>query len=160
MAVIGIQINKKNPEFTKSDFTFWMPQFENFMNTTEGDKYFNKLYSLLNDKIFYSVFGSDWELAISYGIAHYLTLISQQEQAPSGSTLSSIAGGGVTKGVLSTMTVGSFSKTYDINKTMVDEDEAKFWNQTSYGTALMALLKTKALPSIFVVTTNPVPGAL
>lgn len=160
MAVIGVQINKKNPEFTKCDFTFWMPQFKNFMSTAEGDKYFNKLYSLLNDKIFYSVFGSDWELAISYGIAHYLTLISQQEQAPSGSTLSSIAGGGVTKGVLSSMTVGSFTKTYDINKTMVDEDEAKFWNQTSYGTSLMTLLKTKALPSIFVVTTHPVPGAL
>ena len=55
MAVIGIQIDKKNPEFTKCDFTFWMPQFEKFMNTSDGDKYFTKLYKILNNKIFYSI---------------------------------------------------------------------------------------------------------
>ena len=42
---------------------------------------------------------------------------------------------------------------------MVDEEEALFWNQTDFGAALMALLKTKAIPSIMVVTTNPIPGA-
>ena len=95
---------------------------------------------------------------MSYAIAHYLTLIANQLQAPAGDTLQGIAGG-ATKGVLTNMTVGGFSKTYDIDKTMVSEQEAMFWNQTSFGAALMALLKTKALPSIFVVTSNPVPGA-
>ena len=160
MAVIGIQLDRKNPEFTQCDFTFWMPQFKKFIDTSEGQKYFDKLYNVVNNKIFKSIFGADWELAMSYGIAHYLTLIANQLQAPAGDTLQGIAGGGVTKGVLSHMSVGAFSKDYDINKTMVSENEAMFWNQTSYGTALMALLKTKALPSIFVVTTHPVPGAL
>ena len=155
MAVIGIQIDKKNPEFTKCDFTFWMPQYTKFMNTTEGEKYFEKLYSLCNNKIFKSIFGSDWELAMSYGIAHYLTLISNQEQSPSGDTLQGIAGGGSIKGVLSSASVGGFSKTYDIDKTILSEDEALFWNQTSYGAALMALLKTKAVSSIMVVTSGP-----
>jgi len=159
MAIIGIQIDKTNPEFTKCDFTFWMPQFKKFMDTAEGDKYFSKLYPLANDKIFASIYGTDWELAMSYCIAHYMTIISQQEQAPSGNTLQSIVGGGTTKGVLSSMQVGSFSKTYDLDKTMVTEEEAMFWNQTSYGQALMALYKTKAVPSIFVVTSNPIPGA-
>lgn len=159
MAIIGIQIDKKNPEFTKCDFTFWMPQYTNFMNTTEGERYFNKIYSLVNEKIFKSIFGSDWELAMSYGIAHYFTLIANQLQTPSGNSLEGIAGGGTTQGVLSSMTVGSFSKTYDIDKTMLSENEAMFWNQTKYGAALMALLKTKAVPSIMVVTSNPIPGA-
>lgn len=159
MAIIGTQINRDNPDFDICDFTFWMPQFTKFMATTEGSKYFDKLYEIANGKIFKSIYGTDWELAMSYCIAHYLTLIAQQEEAPAGNTLAGIAGGGTTKGVLSSMSVGSFSKQYDIDKTMVSEEEAKFWNQTSYGQSLMALLKTKAIPSIFVVTSNPIPGA-
>lgn len=158
MAIIGIQLNRENPEFTSDDFIFWMPQYSKFIATTEGQKYFNKIYTLVNNKIFYSIFGSDWELAMSYAIAHYFTLIANQMQAPSGDTLQGIAGG-ATHGVLSSMTVGSFSKTYDLDKSMLTEDEAMFWNQTSYGAALMALLKTKAVPSILVVTSNPIPGA-
>ena len=158
MAIIGIQLNRENPEFTSNDFIFWMPQYSKFIATVEGQKYFNKIYTLVNNKIFYSIFGSDWELAMSYAIAHYFTLIANQIQAPSGDTLQGIAGG-ATHGVLSSMTVGSFSKTYDLDKSMLTEDEAMFWNQTSFGAALMALLKTKAVPSILVVTSNPIPGA-
>lgn len=158
MAIIGINIDKHNPEFTKADFLFWMPQFTNFMNTTDGERYFDKLYTLANNKIFHSIFGSDWELAMSYCIAHYATLIAQQEQAPSGDTLQGIVGGGTTKGVLQSASVGGFSKSYDLGKTMLDSQEALFWNQTSYGSALMALLKTKAVPSIMVVTSYPIPG--
>lgn len=159
MAIIGIQLNRQNPAFTSDDFVFWMPQYAKFIATDEGQKYFNKLYNVVNNKIFKSIFGTDWELAMSYAIAHYLTLIAQQMQAPSGDTLEGIAGGGKANGVLSSATIGAFNATYDIDKTLVDEDESKFWNQTSYGAALMALLKTKAIPSIMVVTSNPVPGA-
>ena len=158
MAIIGVQLNTTNPTFTVEDFTFWMPQYAKFMATAEGQHHFDKIYALVNNKIYKSVFGADWELAMSYAIAHYLTLIANQLQAPAGDTLQGIAGGS-TKGVLTSMSVGGFSKTYDIDKTMVSEQEAMFWNQTSFGAALMALLKTKALPSIFVVTSNPVPGA-
>lgn len=159
MAIIGIQLDRTNPEFTIDDFIIWMPQYTKFMQTEEGQKYFSKLYKLANNKIFKSIYGSDWELAMSYCIAHYLTLISNQMQAPSGNSLEAIAGGGSIKGVISSASVGGFSKTYDIDKTIVSENEALFWNQTSYGAALMALLKTKAVPSIMVVTSNPVPGA-
>lgn len=158
MALIGIQLDRTNPAFSSEDFVFWMPQYAKFIATEDGQRYFNKIYSLVNNKIFKSIFGSDWELAMSYGIAHYLTLIANQIEAPSGDTLQGIAGG-ATHGVLSSMTVGSFSKTYELDKSMVSENEALFWNQTSYGAALMALLKTKAVPSILVVTSNPIPGA-
>ena len=159
MAIIGIQTDRKNPSFTVADFTFWMPQFKQFMETNEGQTMFDNLYEIANNKIFKSIYGSDWKLAMSYCIAHYATIIAQQQQAPSGNTLADVAGGGVTRGVLSSMSIGEFSKTYDIDKTMVSSDDAMFWNQTSYGAALMTLYKTKAVPSIFVVTSNPIPGA-
>ena len=159
MAIIGINIDKENPEYTIEDFTFWMPQFANFMATTEGQRYFNKLYPIANNKIFYSIFGTDWELAMAYCIAHYATMIANQQEAPSGDTLAEIAGGGMIKGVLQSATIGGFSKAYDLSKTMLDSQEALFWNQTSYGAQLMALYKTKAVPSILVVTSYPIPGA-
>lgn len=159
MAIIGINLDKENPEFTIDDFKFWMPQFKNFMETEEGQTYFTKLYKIANDKIFYSIFGTDWELAMSYCIAHYATIIANQDVAPAGDTLRGIAGGGNFKGVLQSAGVGGFSKSYDLTKTMLDSQDALFWNQTSYGAALMALLKTKAIPSIMVVTSYPVPGA-
>lgn len=156
MALIGIQLNRKNPEFTSADFTFWMPQYKNYIATEDGQVAYNNLFEIANNKIFYSIYGTDWKLAMSLCIAHYLTLIANQVQAPSGNTLAGIAGG-ATHGVLASATIGSFSKSYDLSKTMVDEDEALFWNQTSYGAELMALLKTKAVPSILVVTSNPIP---
>lgn len=156
MAIIGIQINRENPSFTKCDFMFWMPQFTKYMNTQEGDTVFNKLYNIANNKIISEIYGADWEIAMSLCIAHYLQLLANQIQAPSGNTLESIAGGGTYKGLLASMSVGSFSKSYNLSSTLVESDEAKFWNQTSYGAQLMALYKTKAIPSIFVVTSNPI----
>lgn len=159
MAIIGINLDRENPVFTKEDFVFWMPQFKNYLSTSEGAMAFSKLNAIANNKIFKSIFGTDWEMAMSYCIAHYMTLVGQQSVLPAGPTLSQIAGGGTVKGVLTSATVGEFSKSYDFTKTMLDSPEAYFWNQTSYGVQLMALYKTKAVPSIFVVTSNPVPGA-
>lgn len=158
MALIGIQLDRTNPEFTSTDFTFWMPQYTSYIATQEGTRYFNKLYQIANNKIFKSIYGTDWELAMCYCIAHYLTLISNQLQAPSGNSLEGIAGGGNYKGVLSSASIGNFSKQYDLDKTMISDTEAAFWNQTSYGAQLMSLLKTKAISTILVVTSNPVPG--
>lgn len=159
MAIIGIQLDRTNPEFTTDDFTFWMPQFMDFMSTQEGLDRFEKIYNIVNQKIFKSIFGSDWELAMSYGIAHYITLIAMQTRTPGGNTLNDIARGGSVQGVLTSASVGSFSKQYDTSLTLSTADEDKFWNQTSYGAKLMALLKTKAVPSILVVTSSPLEGA-
>lgn len=158
MAIIGIQLDRKNPLFTSSDFVIWMPQYKQYIDTDEGKATYESVFEITNNKIFASIFGADWKLAMSYAIAHYITLIAKQSQAPSGSTLAEIAGGSTT-GVLTSMSVGGFSKAYDIDKTMSTDSEAMFWNQTSYGSALYSLLKTKALPTIMVVTSNPIPGA-
>lgn len=152
--IIGIDTDRNNPTFTSSDFLLWMPRFTKFLETEQGQLMFNKIYTIVNNKIYKSIFGSDWELAMSYAIAHYMTLIANNMQAPSGSSLETIAGGGVITGILSSASVGGFSKSYDFDKTIMSDDSSKFWNQTSYGAALMALLETKSVASIMVVTNN------
>lgn len=156
MAIVGIQIDKTNPVFTSADFLVWMPQFRAYIQTDEGTATFAAIYEIANNKIFKSIFGTDWKLAMSYCIAHYLALIGMNSQQEGGQTLASIPGN-VIHGVLSSASVGDFSKSYDISKSVVDEQEAMFWNQTAYGASLMALYKTKAVPSIFVVTSGNAP---
>lgn len=156
MAIIGINLDRRNPKYTKEDFLFWQPQFTKLENL---DTLFDNLYPIADKKIFYSIYGTDWKMAMSLCIAHYATLIGNNTQLPQGTSLSSIAGGGTTKGVLASATIGDFSKTYDLDRSMITSEEAIWWNSTSYGAQLMALLKTKAVPSILVVTSNPVPGA-
>ena len=157
MAIIGIQLDRTNPEYTIADFTFWMPQFKKYMNTDDGQTMFNNLYPIANNKIFYSIFGTDWKFAMSLCIAHYATLIANQLQNPSGDTLEDIAGGGKFNGIISSASIGGFSKTFDVSLSINNDKESLFWNSTSFGAQLMTLLSTKAISSIAVITSNPVP---
>ncbi len=152
MAIRGIELDRTNPSFLRRDFSFWMPQFENFINTTEGLTYFNKLRDVANQRIYKSIFGADWEQAMSLCIAHYLFLIGKRKQMPTGSTLEEALNAGTYQGLLVGASVGGFNKQLDFDKTMVASEESKFWNLSPYGADLMALYKTKAVPSIFVVT--------
>ena len=152
--IIGIDTDRNNPAFTSSDFLFWMPQYTKFLATEQGLTMFNKLYPIANNKVFKSIFGTDWEYAMSLCIAHYMTLIAENMQAPSGSSLETIAGGGVVTGILSQASVGGFSKSYDFDKTLMADDSAKFWNQTKWGAMFMSLLETKSVATMMVVTNN------
>ena len=157
MAIIGIETDRKNPEFTIDDFCFWIPKMAKFMHTDEGLKYFNKLYPIANNKVFYSVFLSDWEYAMSLVIAHYATLIGKQVSRPTGDTLEDATNGSEVQGVLTSVSVGGFSKSYDFNSIISSQtEEAMFWNQTAYGISFYSLMKSKNLPHILVVTNgNP-----
>lgn len=153
MAIIGINVNRNNPEYTKSQFLFWQPAFKNFEDI---DTYFDNIYPIVNEFVFKSIFGHDWPLAMSYAIAHYIVLIAQQSQTPAGTTLQELVGTGVNHGVLSSASIGGFSKTFDLDKTMSSDEEAAWWNQTSYGANFWTLMKTKHIPTIFVVTSGPI----
>lgn len=158
MALIGPDFNQENPtDYTVEKFTFWMPQFKAMMQTQDGLEYFNNLYPIANARVKYGIMGADWYMAMSWVIAHYITLIGQQAQAEGGPNITDISGGGVTKGVITGMSVGGYSKQYDLDRTMSKEQESMFWNQTSYGAQYYALLKSKPIPSIFVVTSGPIP---
>lgn len=154
--IFGIALDRKNPEYTIEDLKFWMPSLAAFLDTDAGRVAFDNLYFIANNKIFYSIWGSDWKYAMSLCIAHYLMLIAKNAMNGNvGDTLPSVAALDTYAGILSSMTVGSFSKSFDLAKTMIDSDDAKWWNLTSAGATLMALYKTKAAPSIFVVTPTP-----
>lgn len=159
MSVIGLATNTKNPIYSINDFTFWMPIFKKYMSTEAGVTMFNNLYPIADDRILYSVFGTDWKYAMSLCIAHYAWLIAAQEQTPSGDSLASIFGGGVVSGVLSSASIGSFSKSYSLEYTMLTDEDAFFWNQSKFGQQLYALFKTKTIAKIFVVTPTNMPAA-
>lgn len=152
MAIRGVELDRTNPKFFRRDFEFWMPQFKNYVNTNEGIHAFNKLKDIANQKIYKSIFGTDWEYAMSLCIAHYLQIKGERENTLTGSTLGESLAGGTHRGILQSANIGGFSKSLDFDKTLIDSDESKFWNQTAYGSELMVLYKTKAVPSIFVVT--------
>lgn len=160
MAYIGISVNRTNPAYTIADFTFWMPQFKAYMQTEEGQTAFNNLYEIANNSIYKSIFGVDWKLAMSLCIAHYLQLIANQLQAPAGDSLEGIAGGGSIKGLISSASVGGFSKSYDTKLTVSEEQEALFRNQTAYGAELYTLIIKHNTPLIAVITSGPIvkPG--
>lgn len=157
--IFGVALDRKNPEFTIDDLKFWMPNLTPFLSTSAGQTAFDNLYEIANNKIFYSIWGTDWKYAMSLCIAHYLILIAKAaENGNVGDSLASVASLDTYAGMLGSMSVGSFSKSFDLAKTMIDSDDAKWWNLTSPGAILMALYKTKAAPSVFVVTPTPGPS--
>lgn len=158
MALVGTFTDKNNPEFTIAAFTVWFPQFKRFLSTEDGQATWDVVYPIADEMIFKSIYGAIWSRAISLMIAHLMTLIAEQQQVPEGDTLSSIAGLTNTKGVMSSANVGGFSVQYDLAKTMSEEEEAKWYNLTSFGAELYTMMKTKHVPTIFVVTSNPIPG--
>lgn len=130
---------------------------------TELQVMYNALFPIAYGKIFYTVFGKDWYYAMSLCIAHYNYLINIQipnSISPNRKIgLSDVTGGGVTRGVMTNASIGGFSKTYDLGYTALTTEEALFWNQSSYGMSLLALFKSKATLTMFVVTNGPViPG--
>lgn len=130
---------------------------------TELQVMFNALFPIAYGKIFYTVFGKDWYYAMSLCIAHYNYLINIQVPNSINPArkigLSDVTGGGVTRGVMTNASIGGFSKTYDLNYTALSTEEALFWNQSAYGMSLLALFKSKATLTMFVVTNGPlVPG--
>lgn len=157
--IFGISLDRKNPAYTKQDMLLWMPKLRPFLETEDGDAIFNMLYEVANEQIFYSIWGSKWKYAMALCIAHYLILIAKNGvNGNVGDDLASVASLDTYPGILSSMTVGSFSKSYDLTKTTIDTDDAKWWNLTSPGAQLMAMFKTTAAPSIFVVTPTPGPS--
>lgn len=130
---------------------------------TELQLMFNALYPIAYGKIFYTVFGKDWYYAMSLCIAHYNYLINIQVPntlSPNKKIgLSDVTGGGVTRGVMTSASIGGFTKSYDLGYTALTTEDALFWNQSAYGMSLYALFKAKSTLTMFVVTNGPlIPG--
>ena len=174
MALLGTIVDRTNPPkaidadgkptraYSIEDFKFWVPSFKN-VKAEELQTMYDNLFPIAYGKIFYSVFGMDWYYAMSLCIAHYNYMIYNQipnNLDPSLEiSLSDVTGGGVPSGVMTNASIGGFSKTYDYGLTTGSGEEALFWNQSKYGMSLMALYKSKATLTAFVVTDGPLlPG--
>lgn len=158
MPVLGTYLDRNNPPFTLEDFLFWMPDFSTINNIQTS---FDNLYPIANDKIFHSIFGVDWKYAMSLCIAHYMFIIGQREKnkKPGVTSLAQLAGASPSSGgIMSSATIGNFTKTWDLDRSLISGDDKAWWNTSAFGQELMRLLGTKSLPSMFVAITNPIPG--
>ena len=147
MAVIATRVDRKNPSFNKQSYKIYMPQFGDFVDTVEGDKIFQAYKVIANGKVFKSVFGVEWDYAMSLVISHYLVIwasrASQKDKGMS-SNLLGIAAMGNHKGILSSYSVGEVSKSYSYDGILINEKGAEFWNRTEFGIEFYSLLTERS----------------
>ena len=157
MAILGApEISNEQPEFTIDDFKFWMPIFSKAIDTKEGQVMYNNLYPIALEKIQYSIFGADWKKAMSLCIAHYATIIGNQQATPAPGTIAQAAAMGTTKGIITTAGIGQFNQTFDVDRSLSNTQDAIFWNQTQWGAELYNLFMSKPILSMIVVTPGPI----
>lgn len=159
MAILGVPYFDENPTFTINDLKFWCPKLKGVLETDYGQTLFQNLYPIANGKIMSSIFGVDWKKAMSLCIAHYAYLLGKQMQNTAGQTLDSFVTASAPGGVISSASVGQFSKSFDLDRSFADSKDSIWWNSTPYGQELYNLAISKPVLSMIVVTSNPVPGS-
>lgn len=153
--VIKPSVNRKNPVFTKETFYIYMPSMEQFVATTQGLAVFNEYNKIANTKCFHSMWGDEWEEGMSLLIAHYLALWAERASMTSTSmaqTVSGIAAMGRPQGVVTSLSAGELSKSFDFSlTTLPTEKDNAFYNKTKFGQDYYSRLVQKRGVSIAVV---------
>lgn len=149
--IIGTQTNNNNPPFEIETFKILIPRFKKVLENEDVLALYEYFEKIAYTKILYSVFGTDWELAMSLYIAHELSLNAIDSMMPS-DNLQMIANSTGAKGILNNYSVGGVYKSYGYDRTMTNKPNAIYFNSTEYGQRLMNLLATKGIPCIAVVT--------
>ena len=155
MPVYKTNPRRTNPIFTKTSFLVFMPQFTNFLATTDGARVFDEFKPIVNQKVLEGAWGPEWKYGMSLALAHYIVIWARTAKIDKtiGSSLSGVASMGNQDGLLTSWSVGEVSKTYDHSKTMLEGPDAAFWNQTPFGRTFYTLWKQhQPNDSIFVVT--------
>lgn len=153
MAIKGLEgFNKENPPFELDDFLKIIPKFKTFLENPEYLAMF-EFYKETADGITSSeYYGKAWKLAMSYTIAHYLTLFATEVSDYDNGTASDLASSASPQGIITGYSVGGLSQSMDFDMINVDDKDAKFWNRTEYGSKLMALRATIFTPLMFIGT--------
>lgn len=155
MPVYKTNPRRSNPTFTKTSFLVFMPQFTNFLATTQGARVFDEFKPIVNQKVLEGAWGPEWKYGMSLALAHYMVIWARTAKIDKtvGSSLSGVASMGNQDGLLTSWSVGEISKSYDHSKTMLEGPDAAFWNQTPFGRTFYTLWKQhQPNDSIFVVT--------
>lgn len=153
--VIRPRVSRKNPIFTRNQFTTFIPAMREFMETEQGRDIFDAYKPIANSKVFKSMMGDEWYIAMALCIAHYISLWAQNAslaERGSGSTVAGVAALGQARGLLTSLSVGEVSKSYDFSHTMLDKGiDTLFWNQTEYGRQFFAIWAPKQPMSIGLI---------
>ena len=149
MPVFGLPKKYKNPEFKDVIFNMFCPEFKAYLSKPDNMAKYNYFKELANNRISKRAFGNDWEMAMSYCIAFYLTEVIKSENKGTPS-LSKLANSSNPEGRLDSYTVGSLSKSLNFDSTMLTTEDALFWNQNKWGVKLFACAKTHGTLSMAV----------
>lgn len=153
--IIKPSVNRKNPVYTSDLFFIYQPAMQAFVETTQGTAIFNEYVKIANSRCFSSVWGDEWNEAMSLLIAHFLALWAERAAMQNSSmskTIAGIAGMGKPRGVQTSISAGELSKSYDFSLTTLPTDkENAFYNRTIFGQDYYARLMQKRSVSIAVV---------
>ena len=154
--VIKPSVNRRNPTFTKEMFRVYMPGMSEFIDTTQGEAVYLEYVIIANSRCFSRMWGDEWAEAMSLLIAHFLTLWAERAATADRSlakTVSGIAMMGRPQGVMTSLSAGELSKSFDFGLTTLPTDkENAFYNKTTFGQDYYARLMQKRSITMAVVT--------
>lgn len=154
--VIKPSMKRNNPPFTKELFYVYMPAMKDFIDTAQGDAVFLEYTKIANGRCFKSVWGDEWAEGMSLLIAHFLTLWADRAAMADKSlakTVSGIAMMGRPQGVMTSLSAGELSKSFDFGLTTLPTDkENAFYNKTQFGQDYYSRLMQKRSITMAVVT--------
>lgn len=130
--ICGFPTPGKNPEYSKETFATYIPKLKEWVYDSAHDEQFNKFVSICGEKINIGYWQEDWEYAMSLAVAHYICItdidyVQAIDADPSNGAVMSGRG------------IGGINYSYDLSRTMNDNQAYKFWQRTGYGTQLVAL---------------------
>lgn len=144
MSIIGLPKDQPNPAYTIEDFKIFVPRLAEFADVT-ARPLFDAFYQIANQKILKLIWNSDWTFAMSYCIAHYIDLTNRDTQKSF--SMFDVGEDSGPTGIISKNDKATMKYTH----TMLDANEAKFWNATEYGRVLYTLLNSKAVITMMVI---------
>jgi len=154
--VIKPNVKRNNPPFTKEMFKIYMYAMGEFIDTPLGEQVYLEYVKIANSRCFKSMWGDEWTEGMSLLIAHFLTLWAERASMADRSlakTISGIAMMGRPQGVMTSLSAGELSKSFDFGLTTLPTDkENAFYNKTTFGQDYYSRLIQKRSVSIAVVT--------
>ena len=143
MGIIGLPNTATNPEFTRETFSIFIPKLKEWVHDTSNADKWNKFVDICNHKINIGFWGEDWEYAFSLAVAHYICITDP-------CYVESIGADTASGGVMGSRSVGGVNYSYDLSKTMNDNQAYKFWCRTGYGNELVTLSCNRGWVGILV----------
>lgn len=142
--IFGLPSPQTNPEFSKDTFITFIPRLKEWVMNPDNDAKYQKFVSICNEKINIGYWGEDWEYAFSLAVAHYICITDIEFAQSIGEDTAS-------GGVMSSRSVGGLNYSYDLDKTMNNNQAYKFWHRSGYGTQLVNLGCNRGWVGVLVV---------